>query len=60
MVLCDVRWSDAKDCSYGDRKNYTDVLEKSDVDIVYNLSIKNSIYYQYHPSMVTRASILEE
>ena len=26
MVLCDVRWSDAKDCSYGDRKNYTDVL----------------------------------
>ena len=27
MVLCDVRWSDAKDCSYGDFKNYTDVLE---------------------------------
>ena len=26
MVLCDVRWSDAKDCSYGERKNYTDVL----------------------------------
>ena len=26
MVLCDVRWSDAKDCSYGDRKNDTDVL----------------------------------
>lgn len=24
--LCDVRWSDAKDCSYGDCKNYTDVL----------------------------------
>ena len=28
MVLCNVRWSDAKDCSYGNRKNYTDVLEK--------------------------------
>ena len=28
MVLCNVRRSDAKDCSYGDRKNYTDVLEK--------------------------------
>ena len=28
MVLCNVRWSDAKDCSYGDRKNYADVLEK--------------------------------
>ena len=26
MVLCDVRWSDAKDCSYGDCKNCTDVL----------------------------------
>lgn len=26
MVLCNVRRSDAKDCSYGDRKNYTDVL----------------------------------
>ena len=26
MVLCDVRWSDAKDCSYGECKNYTDVL----------------------------------
>ena len=25
MVLCDVRWSDAKDCSYGDCKNCTDV-----------------------------------
>ena len=28
MVLCDVRWSDAKECSYGDCKNYTDVLTK--------------------------------
>ena len=26
VVLCDARWSDAKDCSYGDCKNYTDVL----------------------------------
>ena len=25
MVLCDVRWSDAQDCSYGDCKNCTDV-----------------------------------
>ena len=35
-------------------------LEKSDVDIVYNLSIKNSVYYQYHPPLVTRESILED
>lgn len=27
MVLCDVWWSDAKDCSYGDCKNDTDVLD---------------------------------
>ena len=26
MISCDVRWIDAKDCSYGDCKNYTDVL----------------------------------
>lgn len=26
MVSCDVWWSDAKDCSYGDCKNYADVL----------------------------------
>lgn len=36
------------------------ILEKSDVDIVYDLSIKNSVYYQYHPLMVTRESILED
>lgn len=28
------------------------ILDKSEVDIVYNLSIKNSIYYQHHPPMV--------
>ena len=27
------------------------ILDKSDVDIVYDLNIKNSIYYQYHPPM---------
>ena len=36
------------------------ILEKSDVDIVYDLSIKNSIYYQHYPPMVTRESILED
>ena len=36
------------------------ILEKSDVDIVYDLSIKNSIFYQYHPPMVTRESIMED
>ena len=33
------------------------ILEKSDVDIVYDLSIKNSIFYQYQPPMVTKESI---
>lgn len=36
------------------------ILEKSDIDIVYNLSIKNSIYYQYHPPMITKESILAD
>ena len=36
------------------------ILEKSEVDMVYDLSINNSIYYQYHPPLMTRESILED
>ena len=42
MVLCNVRWSDAKDCSYGNRKNYTDVLEKV------KLHDKSALYLPRH------------
>lgn len=35
-------------------------LEKDDVDIIYNLSRENLIFYQYHPPFVTKESILED
>ena len=35
-------------------------MNARDVDMVYDLRIKNSIYYQYHPPLVTRESILED
>lgn len=35
-------------------------LDKSDVDMIYNLSRKNYIFYQYHPPFVTKESILED
>ena len=46
MVLCNVRWSDAKDCSYGNRKNYTDVLEKV------KLHDKSALYLPRHSSFM--------
>ena len=33
-------------------------LDKKDVDIIYNLSYPNTIFYQYHPPIVTEESIL--
>lgn len=35
-------------------------LEKEDVDIIYDLSCKNTIFYQYHPPFVTKESIHED
>ena len=35
-------------------------LELHDVDIVYDMSCKNEIFYKYHPPMVTVESILED
>ena len=35
-------------------------LDKSDVDMIYNLSCKNEIFYQYHPPFVTKESIKED
>lgn len=34
-------------------------LDKEDVDIIYNMSYPNAIFYQYHPPVVTRESILK-
>ena len=35
-------------------------LDKEDVDIIYNMSYPNAIFYQYHPPVVTRESILKD
>lgn len=35
-------------------------LDEEDVDIIYNMSYPNTIFYQYHPPVVTRESILKD
>ena len=35
-------------------------LDKDDVELIYDLSRKNHIFYQYHPPFVTRESILDD
>lgn len=35
-------------------------LNKDDVDIIYDMSCKNDIFYQYHPPFVTKESILKD
>ena len=35
-------------------------LNLHDVDIVYNMSYKNKIFYEYHPPFVTKESIIED
>lgn len=35
-------------------------LDINDVDIIYDMSCKNDIFYQYHPPFVTRESIIED
>ena len=35
-------------------------LDENDVDIIYDMSCKNDIFYQYHPPFVTRKSILDD
>ena len=35
-------------------------LSLNDVDIVYDMSCKNEIYYKYHPPFVTKESIAED
>ena len=35
-------------------------LDRSDVDMIYDMSCKNDIYYIYHPPFVTKESIIED
>ena len=39
---------------------YVRKLDKDDIEMIYDLSCKNHIYYQYHPPFVTRESILDD
>ena len=36
------------------------ILDRNDVDLIYAMSCVNKIYDQYHPSFVTKESILED
>lgn len=35
-------------------------LDRNDVEMIYDMSCKNHIFYQYHPPFVTKESILED
>lgn len=35
-------------------------LELTDIDIIYDMSSKNEIFYKYHPPFVTKQSIIED
>lgn len=35
-------------------------LDINDLDIIYDMSCKNEIYYKYHPPFVTKESIVED
>ncbi len=35
-------------------------LDINDVDIIYDMSYKNDIFYKYHPPFVTKESIIED
>ena len=39
---------------------YVRKLDKDDIEMIYDLSYKNHIFYQYHPPFVTRESILDD
>lgn len=36
------------------------ILSSEDVNLIYDLSIKNELFYQYHPPFVTKESILKD
>lgn len=42
------------------KRFYVRKLDRSDVEMIYDMSYENHIFYQYHPPFVTRESILED
>lgn len=41
-------------------KYYVRRLDINDLDIIYEISCKNEIFYKYHPPFVTKESIIED
>ena len=39
---------------------YVRRLSSRDIDVIYQMCCKNTLFYQYHPPFVTRESILED
>lgn len=42
------------------KKFYVRKLDKNDVEMIYEMSCKNKIFYQYHPPFVTKESIMND
>lgn len=42
------------------KRFYVRKLDENDVDIIYNMSCGNHIFYKYHPPFVSRESILKD
>ena len=42
------------------KRFYVRKLDRNDVEMIYEISCQNKIYYQYHPPFVTKENILED
>lgn len=42
------------------KRFYVRKLDRNDVEMIYDMSCENNIFYQYHPPFVTKESILED
>ena len=42
------------------KRFYVRKLDRNDVEMIYDMSCENHIFYQYHPPFVTKESILED
>ena len=48
------------DSSLLSKKNKVRKLTKNNLDIIYDLSKDNKIYYEYHPPFITKESIIDD
>ena len=42
------------------KRFYVRKLDRNDVEMIYDMSCENNIFYRYHPPFVTKESILED